>query len=325
MRVLLSRGDEVSSVFALTGNDENAATAALGFALSRSPTLARLLLRKLIPGARVGVDDLVIELQGAGDDRGFTDVELRAADVHLVLEAKVGIALPSLAQLQKYAPRMKDVRHARLVSVSAAPSVYASGRLPSRVAKIEVVHLTWLEIRKLAYAAAKASRSHIEKHWLAEFSIHLGNYVNAPRTTDNTVYVVSLSRNRIKSANPYTWIDAVNDGHYFHPVGNNWPKEPPNYIGFRYGGRLQAVHHVADWQVVSDLSKIDARWPAAKGRQGQEFVYTLGPALLPATELRSGNIYAMRAYVAIDLLLSGQCGTLLEAIKETKRRLARAS
>ena len=34
---------------------------------------------------------------------------------------------------------------------------------------------------------------------------------------------------------------------YFHPVGGGpggWPSEPPNYIAFRYGGKLQTIHHI---------------------------------------------------------------------------------
>ncbi|MCG2728873.1 MAG: hypothetical protein L6276_01100, partial [Acetobacterium sp.] len=39
-----------------------------------------------------------------------------------------------------------------------------------------------------------------------------------------------------------SWIDIVEKRNkYFHPMGmNGWPKEPPNYIAFRYYGKLQS-------------------------------------------------------------------------------------
>jgi hypothetical protein len=31
---------------------------------------------------------------------------------------------------------------------------------------------------------------------------------------------------------------------YFHQIGGTWPKEPPNYLGFRWHDRLQQIRHV---------------------------------------------------------------------------------
>jgi hypothetical protein len=53
------------------------------------------------------------------------------------------------------------------------------------------------------------------------------------RQTDNNVFVVGLGQNPMVPGQTHTWIDVVErDKCYFHPVGNHWPVQPPNYIGF---------------------------------------------------------------------------------------------
>ena len=52
-----------------------------------------------------------------------------------------------------------------------------------------------------------------------------------------------------------TWIEIVEQKKkYFHPFGiNGWPKEPPNYIAFRYNGKLQSIHHIESYTVTKSL------------------------------------------------------------------------
>jgi len=141
------------------------------------------------------------------------------------------------------------------------------------------------------------------------------------RITDNTVYVVSLGLDAMVEGGRHTWIDVVEkDGCYFHPMGvGGWPVQPPNYIGFRYHGKLQSVHHIDSYQVTEDLSALNPLWPKTVLFH---FVYRLGPAMRPASEIRTGNIFrAGRVYCALDTLLSGALKTISEARDETKRRL----
>ena len=78
---------------------------------------------------------------------------------------------------------------------------------------------------------------------------------------DNMVYVVSLSKAPIKADGDCTWVDVVEkDKCYFHPVGKGWPKEPLNYIAFRYDGELQGVHYIESYKVVTDPSSVNKNW-----------------------------------------------------------------
>ena len=104
---------------------------------------------------------------------------------------------------------------------------------------------------------------------------------------------------------------------YFHPVGNRYPKEPVNYVGFRYNGKLQSIHHVDSWEIVPDMHnkipEIDS------GAIKDHFLYRLGPPIIPQREVRSGRIArSNRVVVMIDLLLT--CDTISEALDLTNKR-----
>jgi len=92
----------VETVFDLLGRDENDMTAALGWALARSPALLQGFVGRVVPGAVENVE-AVLELQRHdAADGGFTDIELRSSDAHVIVEAKRGWGLPSLGQLRRY-------------------------------------------------------------------------------------------------------------------------------------------------------------------------------------------------------------------------------
>jgi hypothetical protein len=110
---------------------------------------------------------------------------------------------------------------------------------------------------------------------------------------------------------------------YFHPVGNHWPVQPPNYVGFRYHGKLQTVHHISSFSVVHNLASCNTLWPKT---ETNHFVYRLGPPMRSPKEMRGGMVFrSARVSCAIDTLLSGEYKTLSDARDETKRRLLKAA
>lgn len=132
------------------------------------------------------------------------------------------------------------------------------------------------------------------------------------------VFVVALSKASFKKGGDHTWIDVVEkDKHYFHPIGRGWPEEPPNYIAFRYDGKLQSVHHIESYKIVTNPSSINENWLEADYDQ---YLYKLGPAMKPVGTVRSGPIWNSRRWCIIDTLLAGSCKTISEAVAETKRR-----
>jgi hypothetical protein len=320
---LTLRGDAPSNVFRLLGSDENSATFALGWALEKSPNLLAGVVAAIF-ATRLDPTDALLALQKRGGDGGYTDLEIHAGRAfHAILEAKRDWTLPSVAQLKRYAPRLAAgrARSRRLVTLSAADRAYAERRLPARIGGVAVTHLSWGDLAKLSARALKDARSSEERLWLRQWTQHLQEFVAMDRTASNIVYVVALRNTLFPGGGSRTGIEVVeNDQRYFHPVGDGWPTQPPNYLGFRYRGRLQSVHHVDSFEVVDDLAKRNRRWPRT---EGDHFLYRLGPPMRPAKPIRTGKLFrSQRVECAIDTLPSGAFDTVAEARDETKQRLA---
>lgn len=317
-------GRQPTTVFQLRGKStENDATYAIGWAAANSATFLENLLRLFEIQVFVNPNQVVIALQESQAIEGFTDIEIRqGSDFHVIVEAKRGWEYPSLEQLKKYLPRFEGQRSREkmLVSMSAALRVDRD-TLPNRLRDIRLIHLSWKAIADAAFDAFQRTRSFEEKLWLRHLLVHLQSYVTMQNVSDNSVYVLSLSLEEVREGKPYTFIDVVQkDQRYFHPIAKGWPKVPPNYLGFRFGGQLQSVHHVDSVLVTSRLSKENPNW---KDYDGDYFVYTLGPPMKPPREMRTGAIYRSgRVWCAIDTLLSGAFITISDARNETDRRLA---
>ena len=320
---LLISGDEAASIFRLNGADENSATYALGWALQHSRHFLSAMLSDWF-GEAADAGEVVVSLQKHGVDGGFTDVEVLGGDrFHVIIEAKKHWNLPSVGQLSRYRPRLATsvAGEQLLVSISSADADLARRRLPVSVDGVAVVHQSWSDIQRLARKAHADASGYEEKLWLRHFIQHLKEFVAMDRVNSNLVYVVSLGLDPMVQGGAHTWVDVVEkDRCYFHPVGDTWPHQPPNYMGFRHHGKLQSVHHVDNFVIVDDLSQVNPLWPAS---DRDHFVYRLGPPMLPPKEMRTGPsiVRSARAQCAIDTLLSGQFETISDAKAETKRRL----
>lgn len=320
---LTIHGEQPLSVFRLNGADENSATFALGWGLEQSPEYRKIVIEAMF-GEVLVVDNAVIALQRHSLDGGYTDLEIQAAHrFHAILEAKRWWGVPSVEQLARYRPRLvaAGAERKRLVSVSAADRAHALRRLPADINGIGVVHLSWSDLQRLAKRARSLASGFEEKLWLRQLIDHLQEFVSMDRLTDNKVFVVSLGRQPMVDGQIHTWIDVVEkDRCYFHPVGNTWPVQPPNYIGFRYNGGLQSVHHIDNFEIVENLTTCNPLWPPT---DIDHFVYRLGPPMRPPQEVRTGNIFRNgRVWCAIDTLLSGAFATISDARDETQRRMA---
>lgn len=318
---LTIRNETPTNIFRLYGFDENSATYAVGWVLEKSPRFLDALIEAVF-GERLEIDDAVIALQKHSTDGGYTDIEVHAGGrFHLIFEAKRWSELPSLEQLSRYRPRLeaRGAKRQRLVCVSAADEAYAARKLPEQLDSVPVSHLSWRDFQKLAEKAHKQTAKYEEKLWLRQLSEHLGEYLPMERQNDNQVYVVSLNSEPMVEGQEHTWIDVVEkDRSYFHPFEKGWPDKPPNYVGFRYHGKLQSVHHVDSFAVVENLADCNTLWPAI---DSDHFVYSLGPPMYPEKEIRTGRIYRNgRVWCAIDTLLSGAFATISDARDETQRR-----
>ena len=311
-------GSKLDSVFELLGTKENDITYSLGWALSHSPTLLDGLLSKIFPSSSIGDVDR-IELQQHDADGGYTDVEIIGPNLHVIIEAKRGWTVPGKVQLQKYSRRLKKSEERKfraLVSMSECSSEYVDQYPVKNVGGFRVIHISWKDIDSLCNAKPS---NHAEKRLLQQLRTYMRRIVSMQRVESNLVYVVSLGAEIPEFSKISSQAFVEEKGIYFHPVGGKggWPKEPPNYVGFRYRGELQSIHHVDDWEIVTNLHKVI---PEIRNRKHEpRFVYKLGMPITPTKTVKTGKLYSsLRVWAMLDLLLT--CDTIAEARDKTKVR-----
>lgn len=327
MPQLLLHSKPVESVFNLLGEKENDITYSVGWALSHSASFLREFLRSSVSfQGRMPMDSVAIRLQTYELDRGKTDIEIESAKhFYLILEAKRGWNLPSRRQLGKYLKRKSFLtsraRLKAIVVLSECNAQYAKNNLDTpKNSQLPIIHSSWNDVFVCCKNARQRS-THAEKRLLRELSNYLQSIMTMKKIESNLVFVVALggSKHALKGSS-ITSRDIVNKKRrYFHPFGRNgWPSDPPNYIGFRYRGRLQSIHHIESYEVFSDPHSIIKEIPSQKW--DDHIVYKLGPAIKPTREVRTGNIFRNgRVWCMLDTLFTSE--TISDARDLTKRRL----
>jgi len=307
--VLQAYGREVNSVFQLLGEKENDLTMSMSWALSRCPVFLEAVVLK-ITGLAPVADEIVIKNQVYDPALGITDIEISdGRNFHIIIEAKRGWILPSANQLTMYSVRMKNpqrlIPNRHIVTLSECSQKYAQLYLPFTSCNgIPVSHLSWKEVFDFA-EQSRAASNHEQKHLLAEFSDYLKGVMTMQKKDSNMVYVVALGTDKPNKCD-ISWIDIVlRHNRYFCPVGGNgWPKEPPNYIAFRYYGQLQSIHHIEGYTVSRNMHDEIPEMPDEVW-DTDCYIYKLGPAIKPQKTVKTGKIYRSgRVWAMLDTLLT---------------------
>lgn len=297
---LIVRNKEIDSVFQLLGDYENNITESISYALSRCPEFLNLLLKKLLPKSiSYSIDDALIYCQNTQYE-GITDIEIfQIGFYHIIIEAKCGFSLPSKKQLQKYANDLnkEGLSQKFIWTLSDVMPESANQRSAKSIDGIPIKHITYLEIFDLANKSITSSSNKC-KEILRNLNIYLGGIIGMKNIHSNSVYVAPISGNSIKEHN-------INRT-YHCPVGDRYLKEPANYLGFRYDGKLQYINHVEHVEQYNNKGKL-------------MFKFFLGPDIIPSKTVKTGGKYqGTKFYCDIDLLLT--CNTIIEASKKTKAR-----
>jgi hypothetical protein len=254
-------------------------------------------------------------------EHGITDVEIELPpDLGVVFEAKRGPHLPSQIQLSKYAAALRANSTAEkfLVALTNATPAYADAALGRMsISGVHLLHRSWRQVKALAESVVRIE-TNTNKQWLRGFSTCLEGLLQMETRFSNWVYVVSLAQGNPKGWG-ISWIDIVEKRHrYFYPVGQGWPDPPPNYIAFRYGGRLQSVHHVDGYEVFRDPNTVFAEAP--QETWNPTYCLRLGAPISPAHPVPNGARVnrAARVWCMIDTLLTSK--TISDALSESDRR-----
>jgi hypothetical protein len=308
---LANHGRAVQSVFDLLGWRENDLTAALGFTLAKSPKL----LASVIGLAGLPTDPVSLRLETRGHD-GRTDLELEAPTWLAVVEAKRGWNLPTTAQLRRYAKRVTNHGSGALITLSDCSQAWATGGrgLPRAVDGVPVKHVPWSAIQDALRKDIGGARG-VERHWLDEFASYIRRAVRVVDAADMWTYCVVVSNERLGERTFRQYV--LDEGVYFHPFGwgHGWPKQPPNFLAFRWDNTVQRVHRVVAHEVVESLR---VRWAdIEEGSDGDRphVIHTLS-APLRFDPLPTGRSYrASRMWVLLDQLFTA--ASLEEALLGT--------
>lgn len=326
MTDLLLHNKPISSIFQLLGNKENDISYSVAWALSKCPELLKEFIQQTISIQQFDLENVEIRMQDYYDaNSGYTDIEIICEPIfYIIIEAKRGWDLPKKEQLTKYANKQNFIdspaKIKKLIALSECSRSYAEHNLQVKNVKgIDVLPVSWKEVYKYSKAAYDKS-NHAEKHLLIELQTYLEGLMTMQNRDSNLVYVVSVGSGKVEGSD-LTWIDIVEQkGFYFHPMGGKgWPKTPPNYIAFRYHGKLQSIHHIEKYKVLTNLNERIPEISYASWMDTPHFLYKLGKGFAPDHEIKTGNIYPNgRVWVMLDTLFT--CDTISDARDETKSR-----
>jgi hypothetical protein len=168
------------------------------------------------------------------------------------------------------------------------------------------------EVALLARRSFSAERRQRPRTFLHDLVNYLegAGYVGNHR--DTRAYVVPLSTRVSEVGVPYNRIP-YELGVYWY--GTDGPKLPPNFVAFRFGGRLQSIHHVERSEHFASNRDV---YPKATLTWGPGVLLHLGPAIEPKVDVKSGPIRDTKVWADIDLLLTSP--TVQEAAALTRER-----
>lgn len=323
MGSLLLHGRKVDTVFDLMGKHENDMTRALGWTLAECSQFRQALANRVVP-LSFRSKDIRVQLQVWSKPRGYTDIELESSSLfHVIIEAKRGWQPPSQRQLRKYAGRLDAMKHGHNALAMLTDWSYSSAAArQSEISGVPVVWLSWSEVAALAVRAKRRSRE-VERRWIDELLQYFGGTVTMQEVDSNWVYVVSLGKGVPKGWG-ISWIDIIErKRRYFHPAqGGGWPKTPPNYLAWRYNGKLQGIAHVAGYEIPPDVHKRIPEIPT--GAITNHVLYRLGPTFRPDHIVPTGRIFRNgRRWCMLDTLFT--CKTISDAAIRSKKREREAS
>jgi len=123
--------------------------------------------------------------------------------------------------------------------------------------------------------------------------------------SSNWAYCVVLAPGAMPGSTA-SWMDVpLVHRRYTHAHDKHWPTTPPNYLAFRWRGKVRQFNHVENTVIVDDLSEALPTLFMPGAVTGPHAVHELGPPIELPRPLPNGRIYATaRVWVMIDLLFT---------------------
>ena len=167
----------VQSVFRLAGDDEDALSFGLGYLLAYDPDFCVRVIRAcdVSPPRALGSDYSVFLQEVTGRGFGRRDIVIEGRGMRVVLEAKIGGALPTQGQLLKYASERelwKRFNRKAIVSLTQVGLPSETRRLVGeKLSKLDVSfhHVQWHRIMELVLGHRPRKDTPVSRHLFREY------------------------------------------------------------------------------------------------------------------------------------------------------------
>jgi hypothetical protein len=320
---------KIQTPFGLVGGDENALSIALGFTLRHCPELLRMILRG------IGVsrwhtkwgEMMEVHAQRHRHD-GITDLEIHIPGrLMLVIEAKIGMSLPSLAQCQRYLNRFTERPSPRelLVLLTQSDPADVTARYCDRDErlKMRLRSLRWTDLlamcTELRRTLGPASDAMV---WVKAFHHFLDKEFHMKCYTEE-VWIVSANTQPLWP-NGLSFYDThvnVEQPIYYRTDSH---KKRPLYIALRYDRAVRHIQRVlaieyetAPIRYVPALKELEEKWPSQP-----HTIWRLDRPVELSHSIRSGDrsIRSRKCSCDLDVLLSSKTVREIE-LRMKERRL----
>jgi hypothetical protein len=250
----------VTTPFGLLGTDENALSFALGYTFQQCPPFLQWFLRAIgISGVHQStLHKARIDLQRHRSGKraqGITDIEIHLpGHFHVIIEAKVELAVPTIKQCRKYIPRFQDEPSQKLVALIQSPdrALLKGYAKQERALSKQLVGFHWADfipecIRLMLGTSAPAH----EMEWVRSFYSFLDQeYPMKAFSTE--VWILPISTEPLWPNGMSHW-----EIHQKYRVWWDYSQHSvrPLYLAFRVDGKLDSICRVL--RIEHDVPIID--------------------------------------------------------------------
>ncbi|MDZ7620515.1 MAG: hypothetical protein U1E05_26225 [Patescibacteria group bacterium] len=323
--VLRAHNRTVHSPFGLLGTDENALSFALGYTFQQCLPFLQWFLKQIgIAGVyRSSLQRARIDLQRSASGQGITDIEIHLpGHFHVIVEAKVGLAVPTIDQCQKYLPRFRTTSEPiqKLVALVQSPDqtfVKEYGQHDKQLSK-SLVRFIWPRlVPECIRLMTGTSLRPEEREWIRGFFNFLDQEFSMKAFTTE-VWILAISTEALWPNGMSHW-----EIHQKYRVWWDYREHSvrPLYIAFRVDGVLDSIYQVTRVEhgvpiidLVPEMKRIRNSWPKQPAT-----IWHLGPPVLLAEPLKTGGgMYNRRVRCDLDLLLT--CSSVQEIEVEMRKR-----
>ncbi len=323
---LYAYGRPLSSPFGLLGADERALTFALGYTLSRCPDFLQGFLRLVGAGGlqKRTLQQATIYLERKYvADRSITDMEVAVERrLRVIVEAKVGLAVPTVQQCENYlrvlqgGPPALKRRLVILTAVANDADLQSYKQERPHLAEV-TTGLEWTQLRHLATKLMGRRDQVPGARWLTWFVTFLGKGYTM-RSFTHEVWIVPVNKKPLWPGGMSFYDTHVKGGIYYWRTHHH---VRPLYIALRVNGKvstiqrvLEVVHDVPPSKYVPQLRGNGLSWA-----DEPHTIWRLDkPVALPRPLPVGYKLGQATLYCDLDLLLT--CTSIKEISEQMKAR-----